>query len=376
MALAVELVASVEAFEGLKAEWNELVDDMDFPEIFYRWEWNFHFFRNCRTKDEPFIIVVREAPDGRVVAIAPLCLRRTRTWGVAAIVAEMMVAGLADYQNFLVRSGIHRGRVVATLLDFLSGHAGRWDVLDLQHLCSRDPTTFQIVQASQSRHDWTVRLHLLTPVATRDLRPGHAVEDTARLHRVHNRFKTLQQRGFEVHVACDDIAARWPAFRELHARVWPRSPLSHGDQRRFFDQLVTSEGMRGRLDLSFVTRDGRPVAAHFGFVDANKVSYYMPAMDRAFERDRPGAVLLYALVEHYSRTRTAFDFLRTLPDYKAWYTDVLQANFRVVIHRNASLPALAYGLFDITRRFLVELGLPRALLRRLKGERNHPPPAA
>jgi hypothetical protein len=114
-------------------------------------------------------------------------------------------------------------------------------------------------------------------------------------------------------------------------------------------------------------------AAHFGFVDAGKVYYYMPARDRAFQNERVGAVLLLALVDHYAETRTTFDFMRTLGTYKTWYTDTIDANFRIVIHANASFRAFAYGLFDVTRRFVVELGLPRALLRRFKRGRGTPP---
>jgi hypothetical protein len=65
--------------------------------------------------------------------------------------------------------------------------------------------------------------------------------------------------------------------------------------------------------------------------------------------------------------------MRTLGAYKTWYTDSIDMNYRIVVHANANLRALAYGLFDVSRRFLVELGLPRALLRLLKGKRRAPP---
>ncbi len=370
MALSVELVTSVEAFEDLRSEWNELVDAMEFPEIFYRWEWSFLFFRYCRAGDEPFIVVARDAPSGRIAALAPLCLRRTRSFGIHVKVAETIVAGLADYQNFLVRAGIHRGRAATALLDFLEGQAARWDVLDLQQFCSRDTTTFQIVNAAQRRHDWTVRTHIQTPVAVRDLRPGHATEDAGRLRRIRNRLEALPARGFEVRVACKDFEALWPAFRALHVRTWPGSPLGRENEGRFFDALVASEGMRGHLDLSVIESDGKIAAAHFGFVDDRKAYYYMPARDRTFENDRVGAALLLALVDHYAKSRAIFDFMRTLGTYKTWYTDTIDVNYRIVIHRNANFRAVAYGLFDVTRRFLVELGLPRALLRVLKGIRR------
>ena len=65
--------------------------------------------------------------------------------------------------------------------------------------------------------------------------------------------------------------------------------------------------------------------------------------------------------------------MRTLGAYKTWYTDRIDVNYRIVVHGNASFRAFAYGVFDVTRRFCVELGLPRALLRLLKGKRRAPP---
>jgi hypothetical protein len=373
MALSIELVTSVDAFERLRPEWNELVDAMEFPEIFYRWEWSFLFFRHCRAGDEPLIVVARNEPGGRIAALAPLCRRHTRSLGIGVTVAETIVAGVADYQNFLVRAGVHRGRVVCGILDFLAAQRGHWDVLDLRQFCSRDPTTFQIVHAAQAHHDWTVRTQIETHVAVRDLRPGRATEDAARLRRVRTRLEALQARGFEVRVGSRDFETLWPAVRDLHVRTWPGSPLGRDKEGKFFDALVASDGMRDHVDLSAITSAGKIAAGHFGFADRRKAYYYMPARDRAFEKDRVGAVLLLALVDHHAKTRTMFDFMRTLGAYKSWYTDTIDVNYRIVIYANASFRALAYGLFDVTRRFLVELGMPRALLRLLKGKRRVPP---
>jgi hypothetical protein len=65
--------------------------------------------------------------------------------------------------------------------------------------------------------------------------------------------------------------------------------------------------------------------------------------------------------------------MRTLGAYKTWYTDSIDMNYRIVVHDNANPRAFAYGVFDVSCRFLVELGLPRALLRLLKGKRRAPP---
>jgi hypothetical protein len=87
----------------------------------------------------------------------------------------------------------------------------------------------------------------------------------------------------------------------------------------------------------------------------------MPTMDRSFRQERPGAVLLHAMIEHYTATREQFDFLRGLEGYKAWYTDDLAANLRFVANRSRSIPAFAYNAQELARRFITELGLPRAI---------------
>ena len=38
---SVELITTLEAFEALQDSWNELVGNMECPETFYLWEWNF-----------------------------------------------------------------------------------------------------------------------------------------------------------------------------------------------------------------------------------------------------------------------------------------------------------------------------------------------
>lgn len=376
MALKTEIVTSVADFAALREAWNGLLDDMDFPEIFYRWEWAFLFFQHSRPHSELFIVVVRDQPSGEIMGIAPLCLTRVRRLAWSVCVAETIVYGVADYQNFMIRSGTDRRRVVAAILDALDARRERWDVADLQPFCTRDPATFQLLQAAQGRHDWTVRSHVTSYIATRRLRAGRIVEespDQRQVRHVRNRLQTLLKGGTTVRVNCAAIDEAWPAFRALHCQAWPGSPLADPQYQAFFEALRSCPTMRDAIEFSLAEADGGVVAAHFGFVDAGKVYYYMPAMDRAARHSRIGAALLYAVMEHYAASGRTFDFMRGLEPYKTWWADALDANLRIVVNRNSNLRALAYNLRDVVRRFLVEIGLPRALLRRLKQTVQAPP---
>ena len=102
---------------------------------------------------------------------------------------------------------------------------------------------------------------------------------------------------------------------------------------------------------------------HFGFVDEGKLYFYMPAIDPDFRRERVGAVLLYAMVQHYGKSVAVFDFMRGLQPYKLWYTDELEINMRIVVCWSASLPAALYNASEVARRFVIDLGLPKAAVQ-------------
>jgi CelD/BcsL family acetyltransferase involved in cellulose biosynthesis len=358
-AYSAELVTTLEEFDALKEPWNELVANMECPEIFYLWEWNFLYFQHYREKDRLLIVIVRHS-SGRIAGIAPLCLRDVRRFGCPVRVVDTLVAEIGDYRNILVHSAHHRGQVVAAVLGYLHEKSELWDVIDISQLCSRDPTTFHVVNVAQAHIDWSVRVQTLTPVAVRQLKTGRVVENTRQLRQIRNRLKALRQRGYNVHVACRDLS-QWPFFTSLHRHAWRTSPLNTPHGRRFFDALMQSDGMRDKIEFSFIEFQGQPVAMHFGFVDARKVYFYMPAMDRAYRQERVGAVLLTAIIDHYTKSHEAFDFLRGMESYKVWYTDDLDMNMRVVAYRTASFAAFIYNLRESIRRFAVDLGLPKAV---------------
>jgi len=365
MALSIKLVTEVDAFERLGADWNELVDAMEFPEIFYRWEWNDIFRKHFRANDDLFVLIVREGA-GEILGLAPFCIRQARSLGVTVKVVETIVGGMSDYGNIFVRRGTHRGRIVSAILEFLREQQAAWDVIDLWDLCTRDATTVHLLNLAPSYPDWSMRTHVSTGVAVRDLSTTPAVENRKEMGRIRNRMKTLQSRGLRMEIGTKDFATYWPIFKALHRQVRPAGAFGRQGQEKFYDELVASPGLRDRIDLSVVELDGRPAAMHFGFVDDRKVYHYMPILDRAFRKEGAGTVLLYAMIEHYRKTRQAFDFMRGLEAYKLWYTDELDLNLRLVIYRSASLRAFAYNFAGVTRRYGVELGLPKAAAQLLR----------
>jgi CelD/BcsL family acetyltransferase involved in cellulose biosynthesis len=367
VSLSVELIGDAAGFEALEPGWDDLLARMSRPEIFYSWAWTSHSWRTLRRGDELFVIVLRDRSRS-IVAIAPLCIHRTRRFGIVVRVAETIARGLNDYSNIMVREDLHRERAVAAILDFMRVQGDRWDVLDLPEFNTRDSTSLHLLNLAPQYPDWSVRtLALGGGVAVRDLSRSPAVENSHGMRRTRNRMKALRSRGLRIEIASKDFDTYWPAFKTMHRSGWPTGAFADPAMERFFDALVADRSFRDHIDLSVVELDGRPVAMHFGFVDDHKVYYYMPVMDRSYRKEAVGRVMLYAMVEHYRKTRQIFDFMRGLESYKLWYTDELELNLRIVIYRSANPRALAYNLADIARRLGVELGFPKALARRFRG---------
>jgi CelD/BcsL family acetyltransferase involved in cellulose biosynthesis len=378
MALSSELVATTDAFEALRPEWNDLVSRMERPEIFHYWEWNWFYFRHYRAGDEPFIVVLRDT-GGTLVGLAPFCRRRVRRLGLLVRVLDTLVVNLADYRNVLVDGALHRQVVVEPLLDLLHERGDDWDLIDISQLNTADGTSLHLLNGAQHRLDWVVRCHFLTAVALRSLRGARMVENDTRLRRLRNRKKNLEKAGFTFTVGRPDRTDLWPAFCALHRKAWPSSALRDPQGPAFFDDLRRHGALAGKLEFSFVEFEGKVVAAHFGFVDAGKVYFYMPVMDDAFRPQRVGGALLCAMIEHYTPTHELFDFLRGTEGYKLWYTDQLSMNLRLVIHRSASVRAFFYNFAGIVRQTMIWFGLPKAAVqaaRRLLARRRAAAPRA
>ena len=371
--LKTALITSAQDFLSLRPDWNELVSRMEFPEIFYSWEWNWFYYQHFRDRSPLVLVTVRQS--GRLVGLAPMCLIQRPAFGgtVRVRVLETIVGNLADYRNWLVDHTAHRWRVVQEIVGALAQSATDWDVLEMRQVPCRDITIFQMLSALEEFPELRHRIRHDSRISRAYYGPEYSAKvDGKRIHRVRNkRAQLAREHALECRIGDDPSDAFWNAFLHLHQARWPDSPLHLPAGRRLFADLWRHFAERGELECSWLKLDGQPAAMHFGFRDDRKIYYYMPVLAEPFRQLRVGNILTLGMVEHYAATHQEFDLLRGDESYKLWWTDDLTLNYRLWIYRRSSLAAFADGLLPATKEYIRTLAFPgyvlSALRRRIRG---------
>jgi hypothetical protein len=93
--------------------------------------------------------------------------------------------------------------------------------------------------------------------------------------------------------------------------------------REFYLRLAVSAAESGIFELSFLTLNKRPIAAHFGFIQNHWRYYFTPAYDPEYGNLSPGKVLMRKLIEASFQNGDVFDFQNDMDVYKLdWSNNV------------------------------------------------------
>jgi CelD/BcsL family acetyltransferase involved in cellulose biosynthesis len=336
MDIDIRIIETREEFHALRERWNELVDHMEGSEAFFCWEWAAarleHGHGDC---NELFILAGEQ--DGKLVALAPLCIQRTGIGPLKGRVVRTITGDQADYGSFyLHREGNHRV-MLAALLGVLHDHRHRWDVLHLFNFSSRNPQAFLLADLAESEFGMTCHLgeRMLTPYF-------HYGTNDAKIAR--SRLKTIERReralhrDHQVEIVIGGAFSEhfWKRFVALHVAKWPESNFRDPAHTAFLcDAIVRLEPL-GKVEISWLKIDGELAAMHLGFKTAEKIGYYIPVADAKYQQQGIGGILLKSLIDHYAGQKREFDFLRGNEPYKFHWTDSVAANHHLMIGRKTA----------------------------------------
>ena len=282
--------------DSLAGRWNELVWQMECPEIFYTHEWALAVSRAYRGSITPLLMLAYE--QNSLVGVAALAIDRSQRE------ATFIAGSTADYCDFvshpqcrsefveLVVNELRKLNIRQLVLANLPADSATARALPLAtHACEYSLFSrpafrcAQVVFSSSEQKESTKKSVQRKQMLRRHLK---AMSTMAPVELRHLR-------------SWADIADALPKFAQAHiARflsIGRTSNLALSERRVFLAELAKLLSRPGWITLSTLNVGDQTVAWNYGFQFAGSWFWYMPTFDASFRHYYPGLCLLGKIVE-------------------------------------------------------------------------------
>jgi len=327
-AYTIDRITTTEELERLQPEWSALHAETSPRNPFLTYEWTAACWRHVCRGARLHVLTARQ--NGRLVAVAPLCLERRAAFRVLRFIGD----GRSDYLGLLESPGSpHAGRA---LLDHLAGASGDWDLALFRQLC---PTYTDLHETAlpptlkSEGIEGTVAPYLEHPGPFTAL----VKEGPSSLRRAQRAVRKFEKEGGTVERRCGaDAAELVEAIATVEARSWKGregcARFQPGSGQELLRQALRELGGRGEMEIWVAWKDERPVAFLVNFLTPERVCYYQGAYDEEHRKLYLGGLLHYRAIERaWEAGLREYDFMSGDEAYKTgWTTGERTLRYRAV----------------------------------------------
>jgi CelD/BcsL family acetyltransferase involved in cellulose biosynthesis len=293
--LRIVTIREIPEDENLRQSWNELVQHVDAPEVFYTYEWALAVQRAYSSSFTPLIFLFYDADCLTGVAALATGARESQ--------AFFLTASTADYCDLMSRPERRQEIVESTL-----GELSKYNInsLILANLPA-DSATSAVVRQSATRSGFHLHLrnaYLCGQVVLGSSEQRNELKREVNRKKVYRRgLRDMAKLGFEVvhHRKWSEIEPCLPAFYDTQIarfRAMGRvSNLESPDRRKFLDTLSRELSKSEWLVLSSLRLNGVAIAWNYGFRFQGCWFWYQPTFDSNYENLSPGLCLLGKIIE-------------------------------------------------------------------------------
>jgi CelD/BcsL family acetyltransferase involved in cellulose biosynthesis len=279
----------------LRQQWNDLVLQMEPPEVFYTFEWAYATQAAYSASLQPLLFLAYE--NDELTGVASLATDGQEMSGV------FQAATTGDYCEFLSHP-CRRAEFVAAVLEKLRELKLR--NLTLANL-PEDSATVGALRAAARECGFHVYTRPAYQCARVELGQGQARQalKTSLLgkKKLRHYLRAMEREGAvaltHLHTR-DEVARVLPHFVRAHvARFLATgriSNLARPDRQRFLGELAAQFSDAGTVTLSQMTAGGRAVAWNYGFRFRGSWFWYLPTFDSRDESNSPGYCLLSKII--------------------------------------------------------------------------------
>lgn len=128
----IERIQDIFVLEGLRERWDALLKTTSTKTVELSYEWQITYWKYFNKDAELFILTVKDANTGEVIAIVPLKLVYKKISGTTVRRLELIAAAESNYQDFII--GNNEPTVIECVMNYLLEIQTAWDLLVLSHI--------------------------------------------------------------------------------------------------------------------------------------------------------------------------------------------------------------------------------------------------
>jgi CelD/BcsL family acetyltransferase involved in cellulose biosynthesis len=337
--LRIVLLRKLPEEPNLLRAWNELVQQMERPEVFYTCEWSLAVESAYQSSLKPLVFLGYDKDDLVGVACLSSSLVRDEL--------SFLAGTTADYCEFLSRPQ-RRAEFVDAVFAELRALSLRSLVFPNLPADSATPSALRTAAKKHGFHLYLRPAYACSQITLGSGNQRQELQNTVMRKRQLRRCIRALEREGPVTVAYlkswAEIQAALPAFVSAHvARFQAKqgvSFLSSPERQIFMEELARRFSGSGPMTLSILTVASRPVAWSFGFQFHGGWFLYQTTFDIRCEENSPGYCLIARIIIEACEMNTMnrLDLGLGAEAYKEWFAN----DMRQTLHATCTTSPLRH----------------------------------
>jgi CelD/BcsL family acetyltransferase involved in cellulose biosynthesis len=278
----------------LRGQWNDLVAEMERPEVFYTWEWAFAMQSAYRANLTPLLFLAYAGDD--LVGVASLATDSKNT-------ISFLAATTGDYCDFLSTLGRRAEFVEAIFAELGKAKVRSLKLANLPE-DSNTPDILRHAARAHHSHSYMRPAYLCSQVILGTGKEREELRSALAGKKKLRRYLREMERDGPVTFAhlrsWPEIEKALPGFAAAHVARFQAtertSSLATSERRHFLEELARRFSDTGVVTLSLLSIGGQPVAWNYGFQFRGSWFWYQPTFDSRQEENSPGYCLLARIV--------------------------------------------------------------------------------
>ncbi len=311
-------IQSLEEFEALRGQWDQLLKERPRKTAFLTWEWLSAWWKHYQENRELWLITAWVGDE--LVGAAPLM--KTRMWknGLRFRLLHSLGSPNCDESDFLAGGGDMK--IVKALCDYLYEQHTQWDALELNEFESKSVTcrfiqdyfinTGCVIQTKTNYHyhipiqnSWEIYWKKLS----KNLR--HSIERRLRRAQENHQLDFKYMKGSEL--TWNDFETLFEVSRKGN---FPEKYQSQ-PERGFHHELLDRMRDHNWIEIALLYLDGQAIAFEYGFNLDGRFEDWRTGFDLNHAELAGGTLLIYFLLKQlYLEEQNDLDFLRGEYDFK------------------------------------------------------------